>query len=300
MWDLVVWVNEDAIDYVPSVWKHEEKNLYKYPRGLSETKLRQYVYDCKDVKENYRWCAATIKKRGIKSLQKAKSLCDQGRYTTNLEESESEEGELTGKRVTKPTKRFLDSDSEEEHDVSKKKKTRQTDIGDSGGSKEQPILDKQFFVPELSNSSKVVERSKSPNVSAVSNISSASTLTVSSRSSSSYQDLFGERVVFELQQIGKRLNTMENILLHKSSETVSEVIDPFITNLPAKTNEQLQELNISIQNDENKFKQLVRSFCRFIMFNYIIDYMASLGQYVLFIGRRRSTKNGLFNNEKNI
>jgi hypothetical protein len=60
-------------------------------------------------------------------------------------------------------------------------------------------------------------------VSAVSNISSASTLTVSSRSSSSYQDLFGERVVFELQQIGKRLNTMENILLHKSSETVSEV-----------------------------------------------------------------------------
>jgi hypothetical protein len=76
MWDLVVWVNEDAIDYVPSVWKHEEKNLYKYPRGLSETKLRQYVYDCKDVKECYRWCAATIKKRGIKSLQKAKSLCD--------------------------------------------------------------------------------------------------------------------------------------------------------------------------------------------------------------------------------
>jgi hypothetical protein len=140
----------------------------------------------------------------------------------------------------------------------------------------------------------------SPNVSAVSNISSASTLTVSSRSSSSYQDLFGERVVFELQQIGKRLNTMENILLHKSSETVSEVIDPFITNLPAKTDEQLQELNISIQNDENKFKQLVRSFCRFIMFNYIIDYMAFLGQYVLFIGRRRSTKNGLFNNEKNI
>jgi hypothetical protein len=104
----------------------------------------------------------------------------------------------------------------------------------------------------------IVERSKSPNVSAVSNISSASTLTVSSRSSSSYQDLFGERVVFELQQIGKRLNTMENILLHKSSKTVSEVID------------------------------------------YIIDYMASLGQYVLFIGRRRSTKNGLFNNEKNI
>jgi hypothetical protein len=57
--------------------------------------------------------------------------------------------------VTKPTKRFLDSDSEEEHDVSKKKKTRHTDIGDSCGSKEQPILDKQFFVPELSNSSKV-------------------------------------------------------------------------------------------------------------------------------------------------
>ncbi|CAH1369204.1 unnamed protein product, partial [Tenebrio molitor] len=56
-----------------------------------------------------------------------------------------------------------------------RRKTRQTDIGDSGGSKEQPILDKQFFVPELSNSSKVVERSKSPNVSAVSNISSAST-----------------------------------------------------------------------------------------------------------------------------
>jgi hypothetical protein len=55
-------------------------------------------------------------------------LCDQGRYTTNLEENESEEGELTEKRVTKPTRRFLDSDSEEEHDVSKKKKTRHTDI----------------------------------------------------------------------------------------------------------------------------------------------------------------------------
>jgi hypothetical protein len=68
-----------------------------------------------------------IKKRGIKSLQKAKSLCDQGQHTKNLEENESE-GELTGKRVTKPTKRFLDSDSEEEHDVSKKKKTRHTDI----------------------------------------------------------------------------------------------------------------------------------------------------------------------------
>jgi hypothetical protein len=32
---------------------------------------------------------------------------------------------------------------------------------------------------------------------------------------------------------------MENILLHKSSETVAEVIDPFITNLPAKTDNQL-------------------------------------------------------------
>jgi hypothetical protein len=30
-----------------------------------------------------------------------------------------------------------------------------------------------------------------------------------------------------------------------------------------------RKVTISIQNDENKFKQLVRSFCRFIMFNYI-------------------------------
>ncbi|KAB0790629.1 hypothetical protein PPYR_14931 [Photinus pyralis] len=114
MWDIIIWKNENAIDFVPCNWANENNTMYKYPLGMSETKVRETIYECKELCENYKWCDVELRKQCIKSLQRAKELCDKGQYTSNLETSDDENEDTKRKR----TKRYI-----EECGQSEKRKT---------------------------------------------------------------------------------------------------------------------------------------------------------------------------------
>ncbi|KAK4882215.1 hypothetical protein RN001_005534 [Aquatica leii] len=120
MWDIIIWCDEDAIDFVPSVWASSDYKQYKYPIGLNQNKIREIIYECKDIVENYRWCQAKVKKTNIKSLQRAKDLCSKGLYTSNLDTSD-DEGCNTS--VRKKTRRLI-----EEYDAGDNSRQRQRKI----------------------------------------------------------------------------------------------------------------------------------------------------------------------------
>lgn len=75
MWDIVFWTNEDAADYVPSVWAHSDCTQYKYACGprMTQQKIRQLILECVDLDhQQFQWFPATVKRIKIKSLEKVR------------------------------------------------------------------------------------------------------------------------------------------------------------------------------------------------------------------------------------
>ncbi|KAK4882647.1 hypothetical protein RN001_005966 [Aquatica leii] len=51
MWDIIIWCDEDAIDFVPSVWASSDYKQYKYPIGLNQNKIREIIYELDTTEE---------------------------------------------------------------------------------------------------------------------------------------------------------------------------------------------------------------------------------------------------------
>ena len=92
-----MWNEENAIDFVPSSWANENKTLYKYPQ-CTETKMRQLIYECKNITENFSWFKATLKKGNIQKLEIAKKLCEKGKFSSNIDTSSDSDIETGGEK----------------------------------------------------------------------------------------------------------------------------------------------------------------------------------------------------------
>ncbi|KAK4879794.1 hypothetical protein RN001_007940 [Aquatica leii] len=96
-WDIIFWKDEDAVDYVPSVWASSTGTEYKFPVGpkMTEMKKRQLVLECRDLEDGeYFYYSATCKKKGIQSLERAKMFAQQATYTSTIETETSSDSEL--------------------------------------------------------------------------------------------------------------------------------------------------------------------------------------------------------------
>ncbi|CAH0564763.1 unnamed protein product [Brassicogethes aeneus] len=112
-WDIVVWAQENTIDYVPSSWANHTKTKYKYPVGKNDFKMRKIINNNGSLEnEPFEWFDAVCKVEYVKDLQKAKELCDKGQYTSNLEITDQECDNEGRKKKRKIIKRLtFDSDS---------------------------------------------------------------------------------------------------------------------------------------------------------------------------------------------
>ncbi|KYB24654.1 hypothetical protein TcasGA2_TC031713 [Tribolium castaneum] len=218
-WDIIVWTSENAIDFVPSIWKNEDGTAYKYSCGMSDHTKRQFIYECKDLTKNYIWCNAKIKKTQISILKKAKNLCRKGEE--NLESSDEDEDNCTV-RKRKPNKRFIEDSSSNDADLPSKKTV--TEI-----MKIFPLhKEKKFQVP---CSNKIAPRPISQ--SSVFN-DSRSTLTMTSTSTmvspniiDHTNDIRSEesmgadkrftKILYFMEEVNKKLNNLENIVLGQAS-----------------------------------------------------------------------------------
>ncbi|CAH1114938.1 unnamed protein product [Psylliodes chrysocephalus] len=116
-WDIVVWTEENAIDYVPTSWANNTKTMYKYPLGKNSLKIKKLLDSGKPLNdENFHWLEAVCKAESVKDLQMAKDMCDRGQDTSNFELTESENGRKhrKPKRNSRILKCLSDSNSSED------------------------------------------------------------------------------------------------------------------------------------------------------------------------------------------
>lgn len=137
-------------DNLASCWANEERTEYKYPTNLSETKIRELIYQSKNITHNFMWCPGKVKKKNVRTLERAKELRHIGQFTSTIESSDASDDEpAINKR--KKTKRLI-----EEYDAhTDKKREPQLSEEDSGDGNAIPIRRRKFSFPKTSGCSTV-------------------------------------------------------------------------------------------------------------------------------------------------
>lgn len=111
-WDVIVWVKENAVDFVPSIWRNGNQSQYKFPQKLSDQKIRTVIYQCEDIKD-FTWHDAIVKKKNIASLIEAKAICEEYKSFT-------EKSSLSEEKVIRKRKR-AESSSDDENQTWRRK-----------------------------------------------------------------------------------------------------------------------------------------------------------------------------------
>lgn len=97
MWDIVFWFNKETVDYVPTKWEIQP-GRYKWPTGISSTLIEKLIETCDPLeKVKYRICKRNAKRKNMRSLSEAQSICEQALFTSSIEtETDDEDAALSG------------------------------------------------------------------------------------------------------------------------------------------------------------------------------------------------------------
>ncbi|KAF5277335.1 hypothetical protein FQR65_LT15997 [Abscondita terminalis] len=100
-WDVVFWLTQRAVDYVPSSWANHDLSAYKWPTSKTldgQQSIKDLITNCEGIKHSYKFYPALFKKR-VLSIEDAETFTSRADKGSDLDSDQSEQYTLISKKT---------------------------------------------------------------------------------------------------------------------------------------------------------------------------------------------------------